>query len=129
MDILSSEMTKYAANAMLKATRISFMNEIAEICKRVGASVNEVRKGIGSDSRIGYSFLYPGAGYGGSCLPKDIRALISKAKEVSLEPLLLEAVDRVNDRQKKLLGQRHASLFWEPRRHKKQNHRHLGALL
>ena len=105
MDILSSEMTKYAANAML-ATRISFMNEIAEICKRVGASVNEVRKGIGSDSRIGYSFLYPGAGYGGSCFPKDIRALISKAKEVSLEPLLLEAVDRVNDRQKKLLGQK-----------------------
>jgi UDPglucose 6-dehydrogenase len=110
MDTLSAEMTKYAANAML-ATRISFMNEIADICKRVGANVNEVRKGIGSDTRIGYSFLYPGVGYGGSCFPKDIRALIAVGKEVGAEPLLLEAADNVNNRQKKCLSQMMAGYF------------------
>ena len=110
MDALSAEMTKYAANAML-ATRISFMNEISEICKLVGANVNEVRKGIGSDSRIGYSFLYPGIGYGGSCFPKDIRALIAKAKEAGCEPKLMEAVDEVNVRQKKILGMKIKSYF------------------
>jgi UDPglucose 6-dehydrogenase len=110
MDILSAEMTKYAANAML-ATRISFMNEIAEICKQVGANVNEVRKGIGSDTRIGYSFLYPGIGYGGSCFPKDVRALISKAKDVGVAPLIMEAVDEVNNRQKQVLGQKMIQYF------------------
>lgn len=110
MDPLSAEMTKYAANAML-ATRISFMNEIAEICKQVGANVNEVRKGIGSDTRIGYSFLYPGIGYGGSCFPKDIRALIAKGKEVGCDPKLLGAVDEINIRQKKILGQKILTYF------------------
>lgn len=110
MDTLSAEMTKYAANAML-ATRISFMNEIAEICKRVGANINEVRKGIGSDSRIGYSFLYAGIGYGGSCFPKDIRALIAKGKEAGCEPRLLEAVDAINTRQKIVLAQKVKAYF------------------
>jgi len=89
MDIRSSEMTKYASNAML-ATKISFMNEMANICERVGADVNMVRHGIGSDSRIGYSFIYAGCGYGGSCFPKDVQALIKTAKEYGYEPKFQE---------------------------------------
>ncbi len=99
MDIRSAEMTKYAANAML-ATKISFMNEIANICERVGADVNMVRIGIGSDHRIGYSFIYPGVGYGGSCFPKDVQALIKTAKDNGYEPRIITAVEEVNAKQK-----------------------------
>lgn len=99
MDIRSAEMTKYAANAML-ATKISFMNEIANICERVGADVNSVRVGIGSDSRIGYSFIYPGCGYGGSCFPKDVKALKKIAEDHHYNAELITAVENVNDRQK-----------------------------
>lgn len=102
MDILSSEMTKYASNAML-ATRISFMNDIANLCELLGADVSMVRRGVGSDSRIGSSFLYPGAGYGGSCFPKDIKALIRTAENVGYEMRVLKAVEKVNDNQKELL--------------------------
>ena len=102
MDIRSAELTKYAANAML-ATKISFMNELANIAERVGADIEAVRVGIGSDPRIGYSFIYPGAGYGGSCFPKDVRALVRSAREVEYQARILEAVEDVNDRQKALL--------------------------
>lgn len=103
MDIRSAEMTKYAANAML-ATKISFINEMANICERVGADVNKVRLGIGSDSRIGYQFIYPGCGYGGSCFPKDVKALVNIAKENDYEPALITAVEKVNNAQKKVLA-------------------------
>jgi len=102
MDIPSAEVTKYAANAML-ATRISFMNQIADLCERVGADVTMVRKGIGSDRRIGSAFLFPGPGYGGSCFPKDVRALVHTAVEMGMEPTILEAVEAVNGRQKLVL--------------------------
>lgn len=99
MDVLSSEMTKYAANAML-ATKISFINEIANICEHVGANVNDVRVGIGSDSRIGYNFIYPGIGYGGTCFPKDIAALIQIGKDNGYLPELISSVDEVNQKQR-----------------------------
>jgi UDPglucose 6-dehydrogenase len=102
MDIPSAEVTKYAANAML-ATRISFMNQIAELCERVGADVSRVRKGIGSDRRIGPAFLFPGPGYGGSCFPKDVQALVRTARGLGMDPLLWDAVEEVNTRQKLLL--------------------------
>jgi len=102
MDIASAEMTKYAANAML-ATRISFMNEVANLCEMVGADVDDVRKGIGSDARIGPSFLFPGAGYGGSCFPKDVKALIRTAREWKAPLEVLTAVDAANERQKRRL--------------------------
>lgn len=105
MDIKSAEMTKYAANAML-ATKISFMNEMANICERVGADINKVRNGIGSDSRIGYSFIYPGCGYGGSCFPKDVQALAKTAKDFGYTPRILDAVEAVNYDQKHVVSQK-----------------------
>lgn len=102
MDIPSAEMTKYAANAML-ATRISFMNDIANLCERVGANVNMVRRGIGSDARIGTKFLYPGCGYGGSCFPKDVKALIRTGRDHGYEMRVINAVEEVNEAQKSLL--------------------------
>ncbi|MBV9911585.1 MAG: UDP-glucose/GDP-mannose dehydrogenase family protein [Sinobacteraceae bacterium] len=105
MDIRSSELTKYAANAML-ATKISFMNELANIAERLGADIERVRVGIGSDPRIGYSFIYPGTGYGGSCFPKDVQALIRSAQEVGHPAGILNAVESVNKRQKEVLVQK-----------------------
>lgn len=102
MDVSSAEMTKYAANAML-ATRISFMNEIANLCDRVGADVDLVRKGIGTDARIGGKFLYPGCGYGGSCFPKDVKALARTGREYGCPMQVVEAVDRVNEAQKEVV--------------------------
>ena len=102
MDIASSEITKYAANAML-ATRISFINEIANLCDILGADVNQVRKGIGSDSRIGNKFLYPGTGYGGSCFPKDVKALVKTARDNGYELNVVSAVEKANEHQKGVL--------------------------
>jgi UDPglucose 6-dehydrogenase len=110
MGVRSAEMTKYAANCML-ATKISFINEIANICERVGANVSEVRAGIGSDSRIGYSFIYPGVGYGGSCFPKDVKALISTAKDHGYDARLIRSVDEVNDAQKHVLAEKVKAYF------------------
>ena len=105
MDIASAELTKYAANAML-ATRISFMNEIANICNRVGANVDRVRQGIGSDERIGSKFLFAGLGYGGSCFPKDVQAIVKTAADLDYEFQILQAVETVNENQKRLLFDR-----------------------
>jgi len=105
MDIKSAEMTKYTANAML-ATKISFMNEISNICELVGADINKVRNGIGSDSRIGYSFIYPGCGYGGSCFPKDVQALAKTSKDFGYTPRILDAVEAVNYDQKSVISRK-----------------------
>jgi UDPglucose 6-dehydrogenase len=105
MDVRSAELTKYAANAML-ATRISFMNELANLAERLGADIEHVRRGIGADPRIGYHFLYPGAGYGGSCFPKDVQALMRTAGEAGMNLLILEAVEEANGRQKQVLAQK-----------------------
>ena len=112
MDIKSAEMTKYAANAML-ATKISFMNEISNICERVGADINKVRNGIGSDARIGYSFIYPGCGYGGSCFPKDVQALAKTAKDFGYTPRILDAVEAVNYDQKTVISNKVIARFGE----------------
>jgi UDPglucose 6-dehydrogenase len=110
MDVRSAEFTKYAANAML-ATRISFMNELANLADKVGADIEAVRHGIGSDPRIGYSFLYAGCGYGGSCFPKDVQALERTARDYGQELLILRAVEQVNNHQKHVLGQKIAERF------------------
>ncbi|GAM07756.1 UDP-glucose 6-dehydrogenase [Geobacter sp. OR-1] len=113
MDIRSAEMTKYAANAML-ATRISFMNQIAGLCELMNADVAAVREGIGSDSRIGFDFLFPGPGYGGSCFPKDVKALIRTADECGYEMLLLKSVEEVNELQKQVLARKVLHLLGDP---------------
>lgn len=110
MNLESAEMTKYVANCLL-ATKISFINEMANVCEKVGADINHVRKGIGHDQRIGFAFLFPGVGYGGSCFPKDIRALISVAEKNGIDPKVLQSVDDVNVAQKEVLFQKLHSHF------------------
>lgn len=112
MSVESAEMTKYAANSML-ATKISFINEMSQICERVGADINDVRLGIGSDSRIGYSFIYPGCGYGGSCFPKDVKALEKTAMDYGYKPKILSAIQSVNEAQKMLLAEKIIAKFGE----------------
>ena len=110
MDLRSAELTKYAANAML-ATKISFMNELANIAERLGADIEMIRTGIGSDPRIGYSFIYPGAGYGGSCFPKDVKALVRSARDAGHDAGILSAVEAVNDHQKHVLFEKISKFF------------------
>lgn len=110
MDLPSAEMTKYASNAML-ATRISFMNELAGLCEKMGANIHDVRQGMSTDTRIGYHFLYAGAGYGGSCFPKDLRSLIAMSKTKNHPALILKAVDAVNEKQKNILSQKISDYF------------------
>ena len=110
MDVRSAELTKYAANAML-ATKISFMNELSRVAEQVGADIEKVRIGIGSDSRIGYSFMYPGAGYGGSCFPKDVKALVRTASQAGVATPLLESVETVNETQKQVLFKKISQFF------------------
>ena len=110
MDVRSAELTKYAANAML-ATRISFMNELANLSEQLGADIEHVRKGIGSDPRIGYHFLYPGAGYGGSCFPKDVKALLRTASKHNVQLKVMEAVEAANQSQKQILGRKIVARF------------------
>ena len=112
MDVRSAELTKYAANAML-ATKISFINEIANLAERLGADIEAVRRGIGSDPRIGYHFIYAGLGYGGSCFPKDVKALVHTAREAGVEPLVLSAVEQRNVAQRRVLGERIAAHYGE----------------
>lgn len=112
MDRESAEMSKYASNALL-ATKISFINEMSQICEKVGANINDVRVGIGSDSRIGYSFIYPGCGYGGSCFPKDIQALSFIAKQNNVETKILDAIEYVNEYQKNLIANKIIKRFGE----------------
>ena len=110
MDVRSAELTKYAANTML-ATKISFMSELAGLAERVGADIEQVRLGIGSDPRIGYDFIYPGCGFGGSCFPKDVRALSLSAREVGYQAELIESVERVNDRAKGVVFEKVAAHY------------------
>jgi UDPglucose 6-dehydrogenase len=117
MDIPSAEITKYAANAML-ATRISFINEIANLCDIIGADINNVRKGIGSDSRIGSKFIYPGTGYGGSCFPKDVKAIIRTAKDSGYELNVIEAVEKANEYQKNVIFNKMTKFFHDDLKNK-----------
>ena len=112
MDLRSAEMTKYAANAFL-ATKISFINEMSNISERLGADINMVREGIGSDKRIGFEFIYPGCGYGGSCFPKDVQALVKMSEEVGYNSELVKAVNTVNVKQKLVLVEKVISVFGE----------------
>ena len=119
MDVYSSELTKYAANAML-ATKISFINEMSIIAEKVGADINMVRKGIGSDNRIGYNYIYPSLGYGGSCFPKDVNAIINFSKEHNYKPSILESVNAVNTYQKKYFFKKIFNRFFKDNSDKKQ---------